>query len=125
MTGKILVIDDENSIRNVLRIHLSSAGYSVITASNGRDGLEAASAEDIDLVMCDLKLPDMSGIDIINILKVRSPDMPIIAISGFIDENLIEEVKKTSAVEYLKKPFQKQEVISLVKKVIGKNEKKR
>jgi len=118
---KILVIDDEESIRAVLEIHLRSAGYEVDTAATGREGIELALSGNPDLVICDLKLSDVMGLEIIKTLKEKK-DIPTIAVSGFIDEDLIKEARETGAADYLKKPFLKEELLSIVTGVLGNGE---
>ena len=111
---KILVIDDEAPIRNVLKIHLQNASHEVIDTSTGKEGIEFALSDGFDLVLCDLKLTDMSGLDIIRTLRINKKNMPIIAISGFIDDEVIEKVNAIENVRYLSKPFLKEELLNAV-----------
>lgn len=118
---KILVIDDEAPIRNVLKIHLQNASYEVTDTSTGKEGISLALSEDFDLVLCDLKLTDMSGIDIIRTLRISKKDIPILAISGFINDEIIDEVNEIKNVGYLSKPFLKEELLSAIKEILGEN----
>lgn len=116
---KILVIDDEAPIRNVLKIHLQNASYEVTDTATGKDGIELALAGDFDLILCDLKLTDMSGLDIIRTLRKSKKDMPILAISGFINDEVIGEVNSIENVKYLSKPFLKEELLTAIKDILA------
>ncbi len=115
---KILIIDDEAPIRNVLKIHLTNASYEVIDTSTGQEGIDIALSDEFDLVLCDLKLTDMSGLDIIRLLRTRKKDMPILAISGFINDEIIEAVNAIENVKYLSKPFLKEELLKMVNDIL-------
>ncbi|MBE9532320.1 MAG: response regulator [Proteobacteria bacterium] len=115
---KILIIDDEAPIRNVLKIHLQNASYEVMDSSTGKEGIDIALSNDIDLVLCDLKLTDMSGLDIIRSLRLSKKEMPIIAISGFINDEVIEAVSSIENVRYLSKPFLKEELLSAIDDIL-------
>ncbi len=116
---KILVIDDEAPIRNVLKIHLENASYEVSTAATGKEGIDLALSNGFDLILCDLKLPDMSGIDIIKTVRISNKTVPVLAISGFINNDVIDEVNALENVGYLSKPFLKDELLSAVSEIFG------
>ena len=118
---KILIIDDEAPIRNVLKIHLQNASYEVMDSSTGKEGIELALANEFDLILCDLKLTDMSGLDIIRSLRISKNDLPILAISGFINDEVIEEVNAIENVGYLSKPFLKEELRNAVRDIMDLN----
>ncbi len=115
----MLVIDDESSIRMVLNLHLTHAGYEVTQCSTGSEGLEFAISGAFDLVLCDLKLPDISGVDIIRSVRKNCKNTPIVAVSGFMNEDLISEVTATGNVGYLSKPFLKRELLDIVSKSLN------
>lgn len=118
MQKKILVIDDEASIRMVLEIHLKSAGHAVTLASTGAEGIATALNNSFDLMLCDLKLTDMSGLDVIRAVRAGKPDLPVVVVSGFIDSEVIRQAKETGSVEYLRKPFLKNELLDIVGSVL-------
>ncbi|MCG8552822.1 MAG: response regulator [Desulfobacterales bacterium] len=102
---KVLIIDDERSIRQSLAAHLEDKDYDIITAEDGRQGLALISAERPDLVLLDLRMPEMDGIDVLKHGKKRIPDLPVIVISG---ANRIEDVitaLRHGAWDYLEKPI--------------------
>jgi two-component system KDP operon response regulator KdpE len=119
---RILVIDDESSIRQVLGIHLQRAGYEVVIAETAAEGVELAGG-DIDLVICDFQLPDMTGLEVIRSIRGKSEGMPIVIISGFLDDWLAEDVLASGAAELLRKPFQKESLLEAVERIFFSEEK--
>jgi two-component system response regulator FixJ len=120
MSGKkILVIDDEAGIRRSLEIHLRGAGYDVCAADTFARGLGLTLLGEFDLIICDLKLPDKSGIDIIRELKAQNANVPVVALSGFQDGHMIEQAKAAGAVEYLVKPCPRQMLLDTVRDVFS------
>ena len=103
---KVLVIDDEKHIRQSLADYLEDNDYDVVTAENGRQGLALISSEKPDLVLLDLRMPEMHGIDVLQQGKKIMPDLPMIVISG---ANRIGDVVKAlryGAWDYIEKPIQ-------------------
>ncbi len=80
---KILVADDEMSIRLLYSEELKEEGYDVITASNGKEALEIVSREPLDLVILDIKMPEMSGIEVLRQIKEKYPDLPVLLSSAY------------------------------------------
>ena len=120
MSGsKILVIDDEAGIRRSLEIHLRGAGYEVCAADTFGGGIGQVLSGGFDLIICDLKLPDKSGIDIIRELKAQNANTPVVALSGFQDSHMIEQAKAAGAIEYLVKPCPRQTLLETVRRVLS------
>lgn len=102
--SNILIIDDERAIRSTLMEILSHEGYVVTTAENGEDGFQKFSAGGFDVVLCDIKMPKMDGIEFLEKAKATHPDIPLIMISGHgTIETAVEAVKK-GAYDYISKP---------------------
>jgi len=100
----ILVIDDEKSIRNVLKDILTNEGYKVEQAADGEEGFEKFYATDFDVVLCDIKMPKMDGIEFLSKANEIKPEVPIIVISGHGNiETAVDAVKK-GAFDYIAKP---------------------
>ncbi len=109
---KVLVIDDEKHIRQSLADYLEDNGFDVITAENGRQGLEFIAGEKPDLVLLDLRMPEMDGLNVLEQGRRIIPDLPVIVISG---ANRIEDVVKAlryGAWDYLEKPIQNFSVLA-------------
>lgn len=102
---KILVIDDEAIIRVSCKRTLASEGYDVALASRCREGLDILEREPVDLVLLDLKMPDMDGIELLPLLREKWPDTKVIVISGYGTDETAEKTMKLGAHTYLKKPF--------------------
>jgi two-component system, OmpR family, KDP operon response regulator KdpE len=107
----VLVVDDEPPIRRFLRTSLAAAGYRVLAAESGGQALEVFAAEQPDLIVLDLGLPDRSGLDVIAALRQRSP-VPIIVLSVRDDERTKVEALDLGADDYVTKPFGMAELIA-------------
>jgi DNA-binding NtrC family response regulator len=103
--GKILVIDDETVVREGLRRILEGSGYRVEACINGHQGLERMQETEFDLVITDLKMPGMSGLEVLKTIKILQPEVPVIIITGFSTvDNAVDAMKK-GAFDYIAKPF--------------------
>lgn len=116
---KILVIDDEPMIRQVLTIHLSKAGYEVACAQNASEGIALIGSGSFSLVITDYNLPDKNGMEVLRAAKVSAPDLPVMVISGFLDAVLIERLMAEGAAQYLRKPFLKAAVLAAVTDILN------
>ena len=112
---KILVVDDEPAIVRFLRTGLSAQGYTVLAAGSGRAALEVLEREDVKLLILDLGLPDMDGLDIIIRLRATRSMMPIIVLSSRGEEKSKVEALELGADDYLVKPFGMDEMIARVR----------
>lgn len=110
--GKVLVIDDEPPIRKLLRVGLGAEGYAVIEAPNGRDGMEKLASEAPDIVILDLGLPDISGLDLLARWRAASITQPILILSSRTDEGGIVKALDLGADDYVTKPFGIRELVA-------------
>ena len=110
----ILVIDDEPSVGDALSLVLADHGYRVVVALNGRDGIEFAKSENFSLAITDLRLPDMSGFDVLHYLKINAPGCPVIIITAHATPEVVEESKRLGALEVLPKPFFPTDILALI-----------
>jgi nitrogen regulation protein NR(I) len=111
---KILVIEDDSSIVAALKKELAAEGYVVASADRGDDGLAAALNEPCDLVITDLKMPGLSGLELVERLHVGRPKLPLIMITAFGTTETAIEATKLGAYDYLLKPFDMAELLTLV-----------
>ena len=103
--AKILVIDDERSIRNSMKDMLSFEGHEVVLAENGMEGLVSVKTEKPEVVFCDIKMPKMEGIEVLERIKEFTSDVPVIMISGHgTIDTAIEAIKK-GAYDFIEKPL--------------------
>ena len=116
----ILVIDDERSMREFLSIMLEREGYSVVTKDNGNDALEFISKNKYDLIITDIKMPKMSGIDILRESMALHPNTPVIMITAFASTEVAVEAMKLGAYDYITKPFNVDEIKIIIKNAIEK-----
>jgi two-component system response regulator PilR (NtrC family) len=102
---RILVVDDERSMRELLAIVLKREGYEVLLAENGRMAIEAIERESIDLLISDINMPDMSGVDVLRAAKKIDQDILGIMITAFASTETAVEAMRLGACDYLSKPF--------------------
>ncbi|WP_239255216.1 response regulator transcription factor [Listeria ilorinensis] len=123
--GKILVVDDESSIVTLLAFNIEKAGYDVITAEDGEIGYELALSEQPDLIVLDLMLPKMDGIEVTKKLRQNKIDIPILMLTAK-DEELDKIIGlELGADDYLTKPFSPREVVARIKAILRRAEGKR
>jgi signal transduction histidine kinase len=105
MTKKILLVDDEEGIRKVLAISLTDGGYHVFTAQNGEDALKIFREERPPIILTDIKMPGMDGIELLQEIKGESPDTEVIMITGHGDMDLAIQSLKYEATDFITKPI--------------------
>ncbi|MEP6768673.1 MAG: sigma-54 dependent transcriptional regulator [Acidobacteriota bacterium] len=113
---RVLVVDDEEVIRDVLATLLERQGWQVTTASNGTRALTAFEAEPHDVVLLDLMLPDRSGLDVLRELRRRDPDAVVVIVTAYSSIEGAIEAMREGAFHYIPKPFQNEEVLLTVEK---------
>jgi DNA-binding response OmpR family regulator len=102
---KLLVIDDDLGILNLLENLLANEGYEVATADCGREGLAAIERDRPDLVLLDVQMPGMSGFEVLSTIRERHPDLPIIMVTGYGSEDVATQALRLGADDYLAKPL--------------------
>ncbi|MCP5107994.1 MAG: sigma-54-dependent Fis family transcriptional regulator [bacterium] len=117
---KILIIDDDPSIRNMLAIVLKKSGYEVTSTESGKSALERLRKETFDLVISDIKMPDISGIELLKKIKTINPEIPVILITAFASANDAVEAMKLGAEDYVTKPFNLDELKIVIDRAIYK-----
>lgn len=113
---KILVVEDEAMMRNLLLKILESEGYRVALASSAQEALEILERERFDLMLSDVKLPGMNGFELLEKVKSRWDDMAVIVMTGYGDAYTVKEALMKGADEYLSKPFKSHEVSLIVER---------
>ena len=120
--AKILVIDDERSIRNSMKDILTFEKHEVLVAENGMEGLIAVKTEKPDLVFCDIKMPKMEGIEVLERIKEFSRDTPVVMISGHgTIDTAIEAIKK-GAYDFIEKPLDLNRILITIKNATDKTQ---
>ena len=121
-SAKILVVDDELGIRDMLSYELSSHDYGVVTAVNGEDALEKLRREKFQLVISDVKMPRMDGMEMLEAIKKLDPDVEVIMSTGFGTIETAVSAMKKGAYDFIQKPFNIDEILVLIEKALEKNE---
>jgi signal transduction histidine kinase len=111
---KILIVDDEESIRNLLQLTLAEEGYEVQTATNGEEGVEKIKSEFFDVLLTDIKMPIMDGIELLKIARIFNPEIVAILITGFPSIETVREAHKVLAFDYIVKPFDPNTVLNCI-----------
>ncbi len=119
---KILIIDDEKPVRDVLNIALTEEGYLLSVAANGKQGLQIFQEEEPDIVITDVMMPEMDGIEVTKKLKDASDNVDVIIMSGFGTEELVIEALRARASNYIKKPIAFDELFNILDAIIFKRE---
>jgi two-component system NtrC family response regulator len=114
----ILIIDDDTSLRRVLEYNLHEAGYAVATASSGEEGLHLFAEVKPDLVITDMKMPGMDGMEVLRAIKERSPETLVIIITAFGTVDIAVATMKAGAYDYITKPFNRDELRLTVAKAL-------
>ncbi len=122
MKNNILIVDDEKNIRLTLKTALSKAGYEVETAVNGEDGLSKLEEEEFPIVLLDMKMPGMDGIQFLKKITDDEIETKVIMITGYGSVETAVETLKLGAVDYLRKPFKPEEIIEIVEDVFERYE---
>ena len=115
----VLVIDDEPVVRDAVRRVLEAKGLRVATAPDAASGLGHAALADCRLVLCDLMLPDGSGIDVLAEIKRRRPAVPVVLITGYATVEHAEHAREAGAAGFLAKPFEARELLDSVRQALG------
>jgi DNA-binding NtrC family response regulator len=116
--AKILLVDDDDSLRRVLEFQLAEAGHSVVSESDGREALKSYSAEDFDCVVTDWRMPKMTGSQLVSQATAINSEVPIIVITAFGDVDTAVEAMRGGAFDFITKPFNRQEILLTVEKAL-------
>jgi two-component system response regulator PilR (NtrC family) len=117
---KILVVDDEQSLREVLSIMLKRTGYAVTSVADGEEAVELLNKEIFDLVITDLRMPKIDGMEVLKAAKSASPETVVLVITAFASADSAVEAMKQGAYDYLTKPFQVDEVQLIIRNALEK-----
>ncbi|MDR2449959.1 MAG: sigma-54 dependent transcriptional regulator [Prevotellaceae bacterium] len=119
---KILVVDDEKSIRNTMKNILEYEGYEVVLAEKGENALAAVEDDNFDVIFCDIKMPEMDGIEILDKLQEKHPEIPVIMISGHGTIDAVVECIKKGAYDFIEKPLDLNRILITIRNATEKTE---
>jgi len=116
----ILIVDDEQSYRQLLTLVFESDGHTVRTANNGREALSLLQMESADVIISDVKMPDMDGIELLAAVRETQPDLGVVLMTAFASVETAREAFKLGADDFVQKPFDVEELKLIVKKTLEK-----
>jgi two-component system chemotaxis response regulator CheY len=121
MKKRILAVDDSASIRQMVKLTLSGAGYDIVEAGDGAEGLSKARATPLDMVVTDLNMPVMNGLGLIRELRKLPAyrGVPILFLTTESDAEMKRQAKAAGATGWITKPFQQDQLVAIVRKVLG------
>lgn len=111
---KILVIDDELELLNLLQAVLEAKGYQAFCATSGAAGIRLHDREHPDLIVLDLRMPEMDGIEVLRRIRQRDPVVRVVILTAFGGPNTIRDAAALDVSEYLSKPFDNEELIRVI-----------
>lgn len=118
--SNILIVDDEQSYRQLLSLVFESDGHSIRTATNGREALALLQDESADVVISDVRMPDMDGIEMLSAVRETQPDLGVVLMTAFASVETAREAFKLGADDFIQKPFDVEELKLIVKKTLEK-----
>ncbi|MFT5698878.1 MAG: two-component system response regulator PilR (NtrC family) [Desulforhopalus sp.] len=116
----VLIVDDERGMRDFLKILLEKEGHKALTANGGKKALEILETKTVDLVICDIRMPEITGIELLEIIKENSPELPVIMITAFASPDDAVMAMKNGAFDYISKPFNVDEILSVIRSATTK-----
>jgi two-component system chemotaxis response regulator CheY len=121
--GKILIVDDEKEVREVIRIHLDVKGYNILEAENGEEAINILRSEDnminVGVILCDIRMPKVNGIECIEFLRREAPGIPVVVVTGYPDTEMAANLMKMGVKDYLVKPVERQKLLETVERIVA------
>lgn len=115
----ILVVDDEEALRTVLGSELTNSGYDVATASDGDEAISVIQNKKFDLVLLDIKMPNVDGFEVLKFVKKNFPKLKVIMLTGFADLKNAIESKKHGAEDFVSKPYDLVDLLTTIERVLS------
>ena len=116
---RVLVIDDEQIVLDSVRKHLSKANFEVHTVLSATKGLKAAEQQSFDLVLTDLMMPQIDGLELMKIIQTRYPGLPVVMMTGYATISTAQQAEQMGAAGYVAKPFSRAELLEVVRLALG------
>ena len=123
--AKILIVDDDQNVRHLIKILLNENGYDTAEASNGLEALELFKNQFLDLIITDLRMPDMDGMAFLIEAKKREPETPVIILTAYASIETAIAALKNGVFNYMSKPFKSDDLLHAVKNALGEEKQKK
>jgi len=120
--GKVLVVDDEQTVRDLLKRTLEEAGYEVVTAGSGLEALEQVCEQEVGVVLLDIKMPGMTGMEVLGKLTADWPEICVIMVTAVADAQTAVKAMNLGAYDYISKPFNLDDVLLKMRRAIEKRD---
>ncbi|MCP4045548.1 MAG: response regulator [Gammaproteobacteria bacterium] len=124
MKQKILVVDDEASVRETIRLQLKSTGHEIIEAEDGGQAISllgAGNNSGISVIICDVRMPNINGVEAVSFFRKDHPSIPVIVLTGYPDVKLAVDFVAKGVFDYVVKPVEKERLIAKVEKAAIQN----
>ncbi|GCD12314.1 response regulator [Clostridium tagluense] len=119
---KVLVVDDTKNIRTLLGIYLKLKGFEVLMATNGHEALSLIDTEPVDLIFLDIKMPEISGTEVLKRIRAKGLTAPVVIMTAFATVKNAVDCTKLGAITYLQKPFTTDKIKTIIDEMITKEE---
>jgi len=120
--ARILIVEDRDSLRRMLELALGQEGYEVAVAADGRSGIRLLAERPFDFVLTDLKLPDLSGIEVLEASRTAQPRVPVVVLTGYGTVGAAVEAMKLGAYDFLEKPLEIDDLSRLIERALGERD---
>ena len=122
-TGKVMVVEDEEDVREAIKLQLESANYNVLEAENGEEAINILKSEsnmvNCGLILCDIRMPKVNGLECIAYFRDQAPGIPIVVVTGFPDTEMAVDLMSKGVKDYLVKPVEKAKLLAVVEKMVS------
>ena len=116
------MVEDDKTLLGILASILESEGHQVTRAASGHEGLTATEEGVFDVVVADFRMPRTDGLKLLEAVKLKEPDLPVVFVSAYMDKQTVQEAKKLGAAACLEKPFRLAELRKVLNKIAAKKE---
>ncbi len=124
--GRILIVDDEESVRKPIRLTLLRSGFEVVEAEDGAQGIQKLNEGDnplaVDTILCDIRMPKINGVEAIAYFRQQYPSVPIVVLTGYPDVQLATSLMKQGVKDYLVKPVTRDNLLTAIKKAVDQHD---
>ena len=120
--GRVMVVDDEENIRKLVRMTLTKAGYDVVEAGDGEQAVKVLRADDnplmVDVITCDISMPKVNGVEAIAFFRQQFPSIPVVVLTGFPETEMAVSLLKQGVVDYVPKPVEGEKLLAVIAKAM-------